>query len=118
MAATRKKTGIQKFDIIGFDACLMGSLEVLSMTAPYADYAVLSQETEPSMGWAYTAFLKKLTSNPKIDPAELSKTSSIHIAMKTPWSPIRKRGQNTFPEPMKQPAESARNNWQTKNQKQ
>ncbi len=74
MAAIQKKTGIQKFDIIGFDACLMGSLEVLSMTAPYADYAVLSQETEPSMGWAYTAFLKKLTSNPKIDPAELAKT--------------------------------------------
>lgn len=74
MASIQKKTGIQKFDIIGYDACLMGSLEVLSMTAPYADYAVMSQETEPSMGWAYTAFLKKLTDNPKIDPAELAKT--------------------------------------------
>ncbi|HEX7555725.1 MAG TPA: clostripain-related cysteine peptidase, partial [Leptolinea sp.] len=73
-AAIKEKTGIEKFDIIGYDACLMSSLEVLSMTAPYADYAVMSQETEPSMGWAYSAFLKKLTSNPKIDSGELAKT--------------------------------------------
>ncbi len=73
-AKIKSQTGIDKLDIIGYDACLMGSLEVLSMTAPYADYAVLSQEVEPSMGWAYSAFLKKLTSNPKIDSGELAKT--------------------------------------------
>ncbi|NMB54679.1 MAG: hypothetical protein GYA15_08245 [Leptolinea sp.] len=69
-----KKTGIEKLDIVGFDACLMGDLEVLSMIAPYADFAVLSQEVEPSMGWAYSAFLKKLTSNPKIASGDLAKT--------------------------------------------
>ncbi|GAP21320.1 clostripain-related cysteine peptidase [Leptolinea tardivitalis] len=74
LAAIQKETGIQKFDIIGYDACLMSSLEVMSMTARYADFAVLSQETEPSMGWAYSAFLKKLTSNPKIDSGELAKS--------------------------------------------
>jgi clostripain len=74
LAKIQKQTGIEKFDIIGYDACLMSSLEVLSMTAPYADYAVVSQETEPSMGWAYSAFLKKLVSNPKIDSAELAKS--------------------------------------------
>ena len=73
-AKIQKQTGINKFDIIGYDACLMGSLEVLSMTAPYADYAVLSQEVEPSMGWAYSAFLNKLVKNPKIDSGELAKS--------------------------------------------
>jgi clostripain len=73
-ASIKEQTGIEKFDIIGYDACLMSSLEVLSMTAPYAEYAVMSQETEPSMGWAYTAFLKKLTSNSKIDSGDLAKS--------------------------------------------
>jgi clostripain len=73
-AEIKQATGIEKFDIIGYDACLMSSLEVVSMTAAYADYAVLSQETEPSMGWAYSAILNKLVKNPKIDPAELAKT--------------------------------------------
>jgi clostripain len=73
-ATIKKATGIGKFDIIGYDACLMSSLEVMSMTAAYADYAVLSQETEPSMGWAYSAILSKLVKNPKMDPADLAKT--------------------------------------------
>jgi clostripain len=73
-ASIKKATGIDKFDIIGYDACLMSSLEVVSMTAAYADYTVLSQETEPSMGWAYSAILSKLVKNPKIDPADLAKT--------------------------------------------
>ena len=49
----------QKLDWIGFDACLMGSLEVASAVAPYADYMIASQETEPSFGWNY-AFLKEI----------------------------------------------------------
>ena len=44
---------------IGFDACLMSSLEVASTLAPYADYMIASQETEPALGWNY-AFLKGL----------------------------------------------------------
>lgn len=72
-ADIQKKTGIEKFDIIGYDACLMSSLEVISMTAAYADYTVLSQETEPSMGWAYSAILSKLVKNPKMEAADLAK---------------------------------------------
>jgi clostripain len=74
LAEITKQTGVEKLDIIGFDACLMSSLEVLSTTAPYARYAILSQETEPSMGWAYSAFLNKLVKNPKQDASELAKT--------------------------------------------
>jgi clostripain len=67
------RTGIGKFDIIGYDACLMASLEVLSATAPYADYAVLSQEVEPAMGWAYASFLQKLVDKPGMSGADLAK---------------------------------------------
>lgn len=42
---------------IGFDACLMGSAEVAAAVAPYAEYMIASQETEPAAGWNY-AFLK------------------------------------------------------------
>ena len=42
---------------IGFDACLMCSLEVAEQVSPYADYMIASQDTEPSSGWEYS-FLK------------------------------------------------------------
>ena len=43
----------QKLSWIGFDACLMSSLEVAGQMAPYADYMIASQETEPATGWNY-----------------------------------------------------------------
>ena len=45
---------------IGFDACLMSSLEVASVLAPYANYMIASQETEPGWGWNYD-FLSELS---------------------------------------------------------
>ena len=44
----------KKLKWIGFDACLMGSLEVASALEPYADYMIASQETEPAFGWNYS----------------------------------------------------------------
>ena len=41
----------KKLSWIGFDACLMGSLEVAGQMAPYAEYMIASQETEPAWGW-------------------------------------------------------------------
>jgi hypothetical protein len=68
----RTQTGLDKFEIIGLDACLMGQLEVLTSLAPHGRYAVVSEETEPSLGWAYTSFLNQLLANPDISGAELS----------------------------------------------
>jgi len=69
----RQQAGIDKFDIIGMDACLMGQLEILSALEPHARYAITSEETEPSLGWAYTAFLQALTQNPGMSASDLSK---------------------------------------------
>ncbi len=49
----------QKLSWIGFDACLMSSIEVACALAPYAEYMIASQETEPAHGWNY-AFLNGL----------------------------------------------------------
>jgi hypothetical protein len=69
----RAQTGLEQFELIGLDACLMGHLEVFGALAPHARYAVASQETEPALGWAYTGFLEALQANPDMDGAELSR---------------------------------------------
>ena len=43
-----------KLSWIGFDACLMATLETASTVAPYAEYMIASQETEPAEGWSYS----------------------------------------------------------------
>ena len=69
----RDQTGLEQFELIGLDACLMAHLEVFDALAPHARYAVASQETEPALGWAYTGFLGALRQNPGMDGAELGR---------------------------------------------
>lgn len=69
----RDATGIDEFELIGMDACLMGHLEVFSALAPHARYAVASQEVEPALGWAYTGFLSELKANPNMSGADLGR---------------------------------------------
>ena len=69
----RAETAVDKFELIGMDACLMAHLEVFSALAPHARYAVASQETEPALGWAYTGFLQSLVDNPDMDGEELGR---------------------------------------------
>jgi hypothetical protein len=70
---TIANTGIGQFELIGMDACLMSMLEVYNTLAPYAHYAVASQETEPSFGWAYASFLGDLTAQPEMSGADLGR---------------------------------------------
>ena len=67
-----KATG-QTFDFVGFDACLMGTLESALTLAPYADYLIGSEETEPGVGWYYTNWLNNLARNPSISTLNLGK---------------------------------------------
>ena len=69
----RQQSGIEQFDIIGMDACLMAQIEVAAALAPHARYFIASEETEPALGWAYTGFLQALVDNPGIAPADLSR---------------------------------------------
>ncbi len=71
LARARAAAGIDKFELLGMDACLMGHLEVMNALAEHANFAVLSQETEPALGWAYASFLNALQQNPGIDGGQL-----------------------------------------------
>ncbi len=73
LATIINETGIGQFEFFGFDACLMAQLEAMSALAPYARYAVASEETEPAMGWAYASFLTSLVENPDMDGAEMAR---------------------------------------------
>ena len=69
----RSRTGLDKFEMIGIDACLMSQLEVYTALAPHARYAVASEETEPALGWAYASWLGALERDPGISGADLGK---------------------------------------------
>lgn len=60
-----------KFEFIGFDACLMSTLETANILVPYARYMFASEETEPGGGWNYTDIMNYLAENPDADGAEL-----------------------------------------------
>ncbi len=64
--------GAKKLDIIGFDACLMSTIEVSYEMAPYANYMLASEITEPGSGWDYS-FLTSVKSDPSIGPVALGK---------------------------------------------
>lgn len=72
LANARQAAGIDQFEIIGMDACLMAQLEIMAALQPHARYAVASEETEPSLGWAYASFLGDLVTNPDMSGAQLS----------------------------------------------
>ncbi len=63
----------RKFDFIGFDACLMGTIETANILATYADYMYGSEETEPGSGWDYTEIGNFLDENPTANGADLGK---------------------------------------------
>ena len=51
--------GDKKLDFVGFDACLMGSIESAKLWKNYAQYMVGSEELESGRGWDYS-FLNTL----------------------------------------------------------
>ena len=59
------------FDFIGFDACLMGTLETANILVPHAAYMIGSQECEPGSGWDYKAFGTCLDEDPSADMVTL-----------------------------------------------
>jgi hypothetical protein len=74
LGQARNAAGISKFEIIGMDACLMSQIEIMAALQPHANYAVASEEVEPSIGWAYASFLGALVQNPDMNGAQLSKS--------------------------------------------
>ncbi len=70
--AALKKGGCT-FDWIGFDACLMATLETAMVCNPYADYMIASEESEPGTGWYYTDWLTTLSNNTSASTESIGK---------------------------------------------
>ena len=66
IASGLEQAGIEKLDLLGFDACLMASYEVATAMAPVADRLIASSELEPGHGWDYNA-LQVVADDPSID---------------------------------------------------
>lgn len=63
--------GEDPLDIIGFDACLMSTIEVAYEIAPYSRYMIGSEITEPTFGWDYSVF-EELVKDPFLTEKELA----------------------------------------------
>ncbi len=72
MNTALKNSGVT-FDFIGYDACLMATLETAIMTSNYADYLIASEETEPGIGWYYTDWLNALSKDTSMPTLEIGK---------------------------------------------
>lgn len=65
-----KAGGVKRFDLLAFDACLMGNFETARMASEFADFFVGSEELVPGHGWDYRA-LKALADNPGLPTVAL-----------------------------------------------
>lgn len=73
----RIKAGLEatafKADMIGFDACLMASVEVANALKGHFDYMVASEEVEPSHGWDYGLLVQAMAKQPTLSALDLGK---------------------------------------------
>ena len=67
------QTMTDKFEFIGMDACLMGTVETANIAASYARYMIASEEMETGAGWDYKEIGNFLAANPNADGAALGK---------------------------------------------
>lgn len=58
-------------ELIGFDTCLMATIDVAAVYQNFAKYLVASEEVEPANGWNYSGWLGALAENPSMDGEDL-----------------------------------------------
>lgn len=63
----------QKYELVGFDTCLMATIDTADTFDEYANYMVASEELEPGCGWSYDRIFEALVEEPSMDGAELGK---------------------------------------------
>ena len=92
IGAGLEDAGVDKLDLLGFDACLMANYEVASALAPVARRMVASQELEPGHGWDYRA-LSVLVEDPTTDTESFG--SAIIDGFEFPMGAVPGLGQHT-----------------------
>lgn len=67
-----RRAGVH-FDFIGYDCCLMSTIEIANSLSEYSDYLIASEETEPGAGWYYTNFLDLIENDPGVSIKDIGK---------------------------------------------
>lgn len=63
-----------KFELLGFDACLMANIETVSSLKDFSNWYVASEEQEPGHGWNYTPVIQSLnTANSAFNGEDLGR---------------------------------------------
>ena len=58
-------------ELVGFDTCLMATIDVAAVFQNFARYLVASEEVEPGNGWLYSGWLGELAADPSMEGGEL-----------------------------------------------
>jgi len=76
----------KQLDLVAYDACFMGAIEVAEITKIVANTMVASVEIIPEYGFDYKYFMQQLIKNPHLELAELIKAGYIESSKddKTP----------------------------------
>lgn len=61
------------FEFVGFDACLMSTIEVADVFKNYSKYLLASEDFVSSKSWEYKSWLNKLNENIEMSAQDLSK---------------------------------------------
>lgn len=69
---TQSVSSHTKFDIMGFDVCLLGHIETAYQLSRVSDFLVSSEKTEPGDGWEYGSLAEVLSKKPTIYPREFA----------------------------------------------
>ena len=75
LRTAQAETGLDRLDMIGFDACVMGQIDVLAAVAPYARTMVASADLEPNAGWPWDRLLQRMNADPAMDGYGLARAS-------------------------------------------
>ena len=58
-------------ELVGFDTCLMATVDVAAVFQNFAKYLVGSEEVEPGNGWLYSGWMGKLAADPSMEGDDL-----------------------------------------------
>ena len=58
-------------ELVGFDTCLMATIDVAAVFQNFSKYLVASEEVEPGNGWLYSGWLGELAADPAMEVDDL-----------------------------------------------
>lgn len=72
-AVWEPNTEEQPLELVGFDTCLMATVDTAYTFCDLSRYMVASEETEPANGWYYSQWVQALADDPTMDGAALGR---------------------------------------------